>query len=210
MGRPTGAVPVTDREQLLDAAERSIARLGPSASMEAIATEAAVTKPVLYQYVGNKEALVEALAERQMVRINTAIDRNTRGLAQGPARVRGFLAAFFDVVAANPALYQFLTAAWANETSPQRSLTFADQSALPLATVLARQRTMMGADPAVATTWAYGIVGMLHYVTLWWLREPVLTLDGIVDHVTELLWPGLVSPGPAVAPSHPAHEGDRS
>lgn len=191
VGRPTGAVPVTDRLRLLEAAERSIAANGPTVSMEAIAQEADVTKPVLYQYVGNKDALVQALAERHMVRINTAVERAMGLATDGRARVRRFVSAFFDVVAADRNLYVFLTSAGASESWLQRSTTFADQSARPLAIVLARQRVSAGADPAVATTWAYGTVGLLHYITLWWLRDQSLTLAEIVDHVTELMWSGL-------------------
>ena len=196
VGRPTGAVPVTDRDQLLDAAERAIAHSGPGTSMEAIAAEAAVTKPVLYQYVGNKDALVDALAERHMVRINAAVAHATRHRPHGRDRVRALVAAFFGVVAPQPNLYLYFTSAGASENSPHRSMAFADQTALPLAGVLTRQRNEIGADPGVAATWAYGTVGLLHYVTLWWIREPVLTLDEIVDHVTELMWCGL---GPSSA-----------
>lgn len=191
VGRPVGAVPVTDRKRLLEAAERSIAQHGPSVSMEAIAIEADVTKPVLYQYIGNKDALVEALAERHMVRINTAVEGAVGLAPNGLERIRCFVSAFFDVVDADRNMYLFLTSAGSAESWPQRSMTFADLGARPLAIVLARQRVNAGADPAVATTWAYAMVGLLHYVTLWWLREPTITLEQVVDHVTELLWSGL-------------------
>jgi len=194
VGRPAGAVPVTDRARLLDAAERSIAIHGPTVSMEAIALEAAVTKPVIYQYIGNKDALIEALAARHMVRINAAAERATGLSANGRERVRCFIAAFFDVVDADRNMYVFLASAGANENWPQRTMSFADQSARPLATVLARLRVSAGADPAAATTWAYGIVGMLHYVALWWIRDPALTTEQVVDHVTEIMWSGLAGP----------------
>ena len=40
------------REQLLDAAERAVRSAGPQVTMEAIAAEANVTKPILYRGVG--------------------------------------------------------------------------------------------------------------------------------------------------------------
>nr|MBO2503962.1 TetR family transcriptional regulator [Thermoanaerobacterales bacterium] len=49
-GRPRG--PRRDRSErraeLLDAAERAIRRTGPKASMDEIAAEAGITKPILY------------------------------------------------------------------------------------------------------------------------------------------------------------------
>jgi AcrR family transcriptional regulator len=159
--------------------------------MAAIALEAHVTKPVLYQYVGNKDALVAALAERHMERINDAVARATGLTPNGRDRVRSFVAAFFDLVDAHPNLYLFLASSGGSERHVQHNTSFADQSARPLAIVLARQRVAVGADPAVATTWAYGMVGLLHHVTLWWLREPGVSLEQVVEHVTELLWTGL-------------------
>ncbi len=191
VGRPAGTVPVTDRSRLLEAAERAIAVHGPTVSLETIALEAGVTKPVLYQYVGNKDALVEALAERHMLRINAAVARATGLTPDSRDRVRNFVAAFFDVVRSDPNLYLFLAAGGGSDNQPKHNTSFADQAARPLAIVLARQRVAAGADPAVATTWAYGTVGLLHHVTLWWIREPVLSLEQIVEHVIELMWSGL-------------------
>ena len=193
-GRPAGAPTVTDREQLLAAAERLIAASGPAVSMEAVASEAGVTKPILYQHVGNRDALIEALAARHVRRINVAVDAATGSASDPRDRVRRFVNAFFHVVEQDRNLYLFLANGGSGDTWSHRALLFADQAAGPLAKVLARQRIAEGADPAVANTWAYGLVGLLHYVTLWWIREPVLSTDEVVDHVIELLWGGLGTP----------------
>ena len=52
------------REELLDAAERAIRRAGPQASMDQLAGEAGITKPILYSHFGDRAGLAEALAER--------------------------------------------------------------------------------------------------------------------------------------------------
>ena len=159
--------------------------------MEAIAAAAGVTKPMLYQHVGNRDALVEALASRHVRRINLAVDAEVNQAVDARDRVRRFVTAFFDVVEKDRNLYLFLAAGGSGDTWSQRALLFADQAARPLAKVLTRQRIADGADPAVANAWAYGLVGLLHYVTLWWIREPVLTTDEVVDHIIALLWGGL-------------------
>jgi hypothetical protein len=43
----------------------------------------------------------------------------------------------------------------------------------------------------VATVWAYGLVGALHFVTLWWLRDEAVDRDEVTAHITELLWSGV-------------------
>ncbi|MGW1149090.1 TetR/AcrR family transcriptional regulator, partial [Streptomyces sp. NPDC002454] len=52
------------RYELLEAADRVVLRDGPGASMNAIAAEAGITKPILYRHFGDKGGLYAALAER--------------------------------------------------------------------------------------------------------------------------------------------------
>src|SRR6266508_3048551 len=54
-GRPRGPRRSREerREELLDAAERAIRRIGPQASMEELAAEAGITKPILYSHFGD-------------------------------------------------------------------------------------------------------------------------------------------------------------
>ena len=48
-----------------------------------------------------------------------------------------------------------------------------------------------GADPEVATAWSYGLLGAVHFVTLWWLREQKPAADTVVEQITALLWSGM-------------------
>ena len=52
------------RRELLEAADRVVLRDGPEASMNAIAAEAGITKPILYRHFGDKSGLYRALAKR--------------------------------------------------------------------------------------------------------------------------------------------------
>ena len=55
----------------------------------------------------------------------------------------------------------------------------------------AAYRAAQGADPAVATVWSYGLLGALHFVTLWWLRDQESDMDLVIDGITSLLWSGM-------------------
>ena len=57
---------VSTRDELLDAACRVVERVGPSASMQEMAAEAGITKPILYRHFGDKAGLLRALALRSV------------------------------------------------------------------------------------------------------------------------------------------------
>lgn len=184
-GRPAGGQLLADREQLLHAAERAIRLEGSAVTMEAIAAEAEVTKPILYRGVGDKDDLMQALAERLVDRINSSVTDALIDVRDGREQVRAFVAAYLAVVDGERDLYLFVTA------GGSKALHLADRSALPLADGIAAQRAAIGADPSVSPAWSYGLIGMLHFVTLWWMRERTMTLDEVSEAVTELLWSGL-------------------
>jgi AcrR family transcriptional regulator len=101
---------IAGREILLAAAEKLIRRNGPSTSLEAIAIEAGVTKPILWREVGDRGALLNALAERLAVRMAEAI----QGLvahASAPHRgLRSLVVGYLDFAARDRHMYLFVTA----------------------------------------------------------------------------------------------------
>ena len=58
------------REQLLNAADRVVQREGPGASMNAIAAEAGITKPILYRHFGDRNGLIGALTVAAAVAVH--------------------------------------------------------------------------------------------------------------------------------------------
>ena len=52
------------RQQLLDSAIAVVRRDGPGASMQDIAREAGITKPIVYRAFGDREGLIQAIADR--------------------------------------------------------------------------------------------------------------------------------------------------
>jgi len=198
-GRPRGGRVLADRAQLLEAAERLIRAEGADVTMQAIAAEATVTKPILYRSVGDKDALVAALAERLVDRINAAAAAAMAKASSPRDGLRGLVGACMDVVDADPNLYLFVTAGGSNDDRLSQALRLADRSAVPMAAQLAAQRAAAGLDPRVALTWAYGVIGALQLVSLWWLRDRSSSSDELADRLTELLWSGLGGEAPVGA-----------
>lgn len=197
-GRPAGRRHsdgvLADRETLLTAAETLIRRDGPGVTLDAIAAEAGVTKPILYRGVGDRDALVFALAERLNQRMAAAVRRRVAAIDEPKQALRDLVAGYLDHASTERHLYLFVTAGGTGDDRLRQSLLLADATAAEFASSIATFRSAHGADPEVATVWAYGLVGTLHYVTLWWLRDPQADHATVTEQITALLWTGLKLP----------------
>ena len=194
-GRPAGRTlahgVIANRDQLLTAAENLIRKNGPAVSLASIATAAGVTKPILYREVGDKDVLVNALAERLAGRMAEAMRQLVAQAATPREGLRNLVTGYLELGSQERNLYLFVTAGGTGEDRVQQSLLLADGAASQFAEPIAAYRAAHGADPEVATVWSYGLLGALHYVTLWWLREPAADIDRVVTQITQLLWSGM-------------------
>lgn len=194
-GRPAGRTAahgvIADRERLLAAAERLIRKNGPVVSLAAIAVEAGVSKPTLYREVGDRDVLVHALAERLAARMADAMAQLVATSPTPREALSRLIAGYLDVAAEDRNVYLFVTAGGTGDDRLQQSLLLADGAAEQFAAPIAAYRSARGADPGVATVWSYGLLGALHYVTLWWLRDPAADRTQVIAQMTTLLWSGM-------------------
>lgn len=145
---------------MLDAAEAVIGRVGHSATLDEIATEAGVTKPVLYDRVGGRSQLAGQLADRLVARLITHVtpdDLATTGW------VRAVIAATIGALQHERELFLYVTHSHTPDASHRLGL--ATRSAQPLTRLLLESGRIDNAQ--VATAWAHAIVGMLNMAVLW-------------------------------------------
>lgn len=194
------------RTQLLDAADRVVQREGPKASMNAIAREAGITKPILYRHFGDKGGLYRALAQRHtdalLDTLRAALDRP----GKPRQRVAAGLDAYLAAIEAQPQVYRFLMHPGENSEGERsfevgrHSLPVLRRLGEELAQVVA-ERTDLGPDgERVARAWGHGIVGMMHAAGDWWLAERPCPRDELVEQLTGLLW-GRLASAPARRPA---------
>ncbi len=202
-GRPAGRTSadgvIADREMLLAAAEKLIREKGPGISLEAIAIEAGVTKPILYRGVGDRDALVNALAERLAMRMANSVTSLVAQASAPREGLRSLVAGYLELATKDRHLYLFVTAGGTRDDRVQQSLLLADGAAGQFAEPIAAYRAAHGADPEVAMVWSYGLLGALHFVTLWWLRDQPSNIDLVIDQITALLWSGVGLDAPTAA-----------
>lgn len=177
------------RESYLDAAVAVITDEGPGASMEAIAHAAGVSKPILYRHFGDREGLIEALAQRF---VGDLADRIEAILGRGGDPVellRGSIAVYIDTIEDDPSMYRFLTS-----RMPPRGAalsTLVDRIASVIGRTMAEGLRAAGLDTAPARPWSYGIVGMVHLAGDDWVARPMMPRSELVDDLTGLLWRGI-------------------
>jgi AcrR family transcriptional regulator len=189
-GRPPGGHPVADRDAILDAAERVIERDGGGASLDAIAAEAGITKPVVYARVGHRAQLSNALAERLTERILAAAGATVAGDGLTREALTGLFRAALEIIGAHRELFLYVTRGSGDDTA-ERALYLAGRSAGPLAGLLTLWREQSGHDGAAALPWAYAIVGMLNMVALWWIAEGQPPVGPLADQLASLVWSGM-------------------
>jgi AcrR family transcriptional regulator len=177
---------LVNREHVLDAAERAIRRDGAGVSMETIAREAGVTKPIVYAHVGGRTELANTLAQRLADRLIVASGAALEGRVNGKAGLTALIQSNLEMIGENRELFHYVMSGTSHD-----NLYIAQRSALPLAEALGAWRSRQGLDPSVALPWSYAIVGMLNFVSLWWISESDQPADRIAEQLIELLWSGL-------------------
>ncbi|MER6917015.1 TetR family transcriptional regulator [Streptomyces sp. NPDC000594] len=188
------------RRELLEAADRVVLRDGPKASMNAIAAEAGITKPILYRHFGDKGGLYRALAKRHTDALLEAL----RGALDAPAdrrqRVAATLDTYLAAIEARPQVYRFLMhpaedPAPADHGTAETGFDVGRHSA-PLLRRLGEElakviheRVDLGPDAErLSRVWGHGIVGMMHAAGDWWLGERPCSRAELVHSLMDLLW----------------------
>ncbi|MBW1598081.1 TetR family transcriptional regulator [Streptomyces sp. JJ38] len=197
------------REELLEAANRVVMREGPEASMNAIAAEAGITKPILYRHFGDKGGLYRALA----VRHTDALLDSLRAALDAPAdrreRVEATLDTYLAAIEARPQVYRFLMHPAESDSRGEQGFAAGQQTA-PVLRRLGEELAQVIADRVdlgpngveLARVWGHGIVGMMHAAGDWWLSDRPCSRAQLVRHLADLLWGRLAAAGDKVG-GHP-------
>jgi len=179
------------RAELLEAAVRAIRRDGPRVSMDVIAAEAGVTKPILYRHFGDRVGLASALAEQFGAALVAELDAALTQELPPEQLLRATIDTYLSFVERDPRLYSFLVGRLGAPVGAEVANGLVTQVGQRVALVLGEQLRSLGIDSGPAEPWAFGIVGMVHLAGDWWLERRTVTRARLVDDITTLLWGGL-------------------
>jgi AcrR family transcriptional regulator len=183
------------RQRLLDAAVRVVRREGPGVSMDEIAAEAGVTKPIVYRAFGDREGLTKALADRFADELAASLQKAITNASTDRERVRGAIDAYLGFIEREPAIVRFLI---------HRSLDTVEETGIALSGFVNRVGQLITQaigeamreqrlDSGAAEPWGYAIVGAVHLAGDWWLERRTMPRERLVDYLTSLMWDGMES-----------------
>ncbi len=178
------------REVLLDAAIDVVREKGPLVTMDDVADGCGISKPIVYRHFGDRDGLIEAMAQRFGGELVDVISSQRRRQPTGRDTVAATIDAYLAFIESETAMYRFLTAHVAGTRRATLAAVIAESIADGIDAVLRRG----GHDPSAARPWAYGIVGMVELAGDWWVDSsqgvpPTMTRSELVEHLLELIRP---------------------
>lgn len=189
------------RLQLLDDAIDAIREVGPGITMEQLARAGGVTKPILYRHFGDRDGLINAIAERFSADLLSSVTTPLATSATARELLRSTVDAYVGFIERETNLYRFMVQhppERGGDATGMRSLL--DRIAHQVALVASERLRLAARDSRMAVPWAHGIVGLVHQAGEWWVDDQTMSRADLVDHLVSLLWDGLGA-APAVPDS---------
>ena len=183
-------------EQTLIVARSLFAERGYAAvTMEEVAAEVGVTKPLLYNYFGNKESLYAACMERAGDTLTATIAAEVAAAGNPNEALRAGVHAFFGFLDSDRAAWAVLF----DETLP-RSGEIAERVAAYRNTILEGvTASILGQVPERARAAAKveidalseALLGAAEAIARWWLRTEALPAEDAAELLITTIEPGL-------------------
>lgn len=179
-------------QQLLDVAEELFAERGYDAtSIEDIARAAGVTRPVVYERLGNKEGAYLAVVTRVRAQLEKLMTEAALSVEDPREQLRRGTGAYFDYVEQQPQRWTIL---YGSSTPILGDLgeRLSEARFHTVERIVDLLRLHLG-EESETTIHAIGhlISGALEQIGRWWIRNPDLSRDRMVDYSVDLLWGGL-------------------
>jgi AcrR family transcriptional regulator len=165
-------------ERMLDAALQNFGERGfRSASMDDIARDSGITKPLLYQYFESKEGLYQACGERERARLFDGLE--AASMAAPPReRLRVFVEGYFAY------LEEHRGARWLlyGDVSVKATNEMHERNAAVVIRLVRATADELGRSPEATTLTvvAHALIGAGYHVGRWWVEQSDVSRDDAV------------------------------
>ena len=180
------------RRQLLETARMAFARSGyHETSMNDIATEAGVTKPVVYQRFESKRELFRAVLEDIGERLQAEVIESAAKAVSPREQVEAGFSAYIEFVKADPHGFRLLFSGASREDDEWSQITRSVERSV--AESIADLIQVDGMSKPHRLALAQGVLGMAEGMVRFWQSDPDLglELDDLARDLTTLAWVGL-------------------
>ena len=178
-------------QELLDAVVALVRRDGPFVTMEQIASECGITKPIIYRHFGDRDGLLLEIAMRFVEQLATDLLPMTADDRSAREVLVATMDAYLALIERDTNLYRFLSDNAGTDKRDILTRLIAEEVAL----VLERRLHAAGLDVDAGRPWAYGLVGMVHFAGDWWSEQKPVSRADLVERLITLAWDGLGSVG---------------
>jgi AcrR family transcriptional regulator len=179
------------RQQLLDIGRRLFAERGfEGTSIEEIAAQAGVSKPVVYEHFGGKEGLYAVVVDREVERLTTM----TTMLFEGGHSRKKFEAAavaLLRYIEDNADGFRILVRDSNPGSGGGTYGTLLSDIAGQVEYIMADFLKSRGRDPKLAPMYSQMMVGMVAFTGQWWLDARKPRLEQVAANMIDLAWNGL-------------------
>lgn len=182
------------RRDLIAAAVIAIRRQGAALTMDDIAAEAGVAKPVLYRMFRDKAELYRAVgssvAEQQLI---PALVAELSRRREPRAYVAAMIDTYLRLIESEPELYRFVVHPALDERAVEPDLvrTYKEAIAEHLSRVIGNVLPGEGRAPALTQSWSRALVGMVHEAGDWWIEQRMMSRAALTEQLTDLAWGGV-------------------
>jgi AcrR family transcriptional regulator len=179
------------RQQLLDIGRRLFAERGfEGTSIEEIAAQAGVSKPVVYEHFGGKEGLYAVVVDREVERL-TAITMTLLDGKQSRPKFEAAAVTLLRYIEDNADGFRILV----RDSSPGATTgtygTLLSDIAGQVEYIMADFLKSRGRDPKLAPMYSQMLVGMVAFTGQWWLDARKPKLEQVATNLIDLAWNGL-------------------
>jgi len=179
------------RQQLLDIGRRLFAERGfEGTSIEEIAAQAGVSKPVVYEHFGGKEGLYAVVVDREVERLTTTTAMLFEG-THTKAKFETAAVSLLRYIEQNADGFRILV----RDSSPGADGgtygTLLADIAGQVEYIMADFLKSRGRDPKLAPMYSQMMVGMVAFTGQWWLDARKPRVEQVAAHLIDLAWNGL-------------------
>ena len=179
------------RQQLLDIGRRLFAERGlDGTSIEEIAAQAGVSKPVVYEHFGGKEGLYAVVVDREVERFLT-MATTLLGGEDTREKFEAAAIALLRYIEENADGFRILVRDSPPGSGSGTFSSLISDIASQVEYILGDVFKARGYDPKYAPMYAQMLVGMVAFTGQWWLDARKPKLEEVAAHLVNMAWNGL-------------------